>query len=330
MTDFAPLQALGPLAPVSEPHASALVDYLDHYRLASLLEDDVELCVGFVETENFRLWAQVWSPQKPRGTAFVVHGYFDHLGLYRHLLERLLGQGWRVVLWDLPGHGLSSGPRATIDDFEEYGACLQALQRQLAEDGMAPRPWIGVGQSTGAAILATDALGRGKAAPWQALVLLAPLVRPWGWPQSSWLHRLASPFIRSIPRKYRANSTDADFATFLREGDPLQPDRLTLTWVAAMRRWMAHLLALPASDLPVLILQGEQDLTVDWQWNLEVLIRKFPNARVHRHPEARHHLVNEAEDIRESLFCELDDFLGDIERRTNADASASQRQPTAL
>lgn len=330
MTDFASLQAFGPLALASEPHAPALADYLDHYRLASLLSGNIDLYAGFIEADAFRLWTQIWTPKQPRGTVFVVHGYFDHLGLYRHLLERLLARGWRVVLWDLPGHGLSSGPRATIDDFKEYGACLQTLQRHLCEHDLAPRPWIGIGQSTGAAILATDALGRGTAAPWQALVLLAPLVRPWGWPQSSWLHRLASPFIRSIPRRYQANSTDADFATFLREDDPLQPDRLTLTWVGAMRRWMAHLLALPASNLPVLILQGEQDLTVDWQWNLDVLTRKFPQARVHRHPEARHHLVNEAEDIREALFAELDDFLTDIEHHPGSAPSDSQQQPAAL
>lgn len=327
MTDFASLKALGPLALVCEPHTSALADYLDHYQLKPLLKDAASLCTGFVEADQFRLWTQVWSPREPRGTAFVVHGYFDHLGLYRHLLERLLNQGLQVVLWDLPGHGLSSGPRATIDDFEDYGACLQALQQHLATHKLAPRPWIGVGQSTGAAILATDALGRGNATPWQALVLLAPLVRPWGWPQSSWLHRLASPFIRSIPRRYRENSTDSDFSTFLREGDPLQPDRLTLTWVTAMRRWMAHLLALPASELPVLILQGEQDLTVDWPWNLEVLASKFPQARIYRHPEARHHLVNEAEEIRESLFVELDGFLASIEVQRS---TATTQQPAAL
>lgn len=323
MSQFEPLQALGPLARISASPPHALNDYLAHYRLAPLLSHRVGLYAGFVDTERYRLWAQIWTPERPCGTAFVVHGYFDHLGLYRHLLERLLAQGWRVVLWDLPGHGLSSGARATIDDFEDYGACLQALQRQLADEGLAPHPWVGIGQSTGAAILATDALGRGTASPWQGLALLAPLVRPWGWPQSSWLHRLASPFIRSIPRTYQANSNDADFAAFLRERDPLQPDRLTLAWVTAMRRWMSHMLALPASDLPVLILQGEQDLTVDWAWNLEVLTGKFPQARVVRHPEARHHLVNESPFIREPLFVELDDFLASFH-----DVPAAADQPT--
>ncbi len=126
MSQFEPLQALGPLARVSASPPHALSDYLAHYRLAPLLSQRVGLYAGFVDTERYRLWAQVWTPEQPRGTAFVVHGYFDHLGLYRHLLERLLDQGWRVVLWDLPGHGLSSGARATIDDFEDYGACLQA------------------------------------------------------------------------------------------------------------------------------------------------------------------------------------------------------------
>ncbi|GAB2789297.1 alpha/beta hydrolase [Halomonas shantousis] len=318
MTDFTPLQALGPLARIESPLASPLAGYLTHYRLAPLVTQGICLHAGFFGACQFRLWAQVWTPPNPHGTAFVVHGYFDHLGLYGHLLRMLLAQGWQVVLWDLPGHGLSSGPRATIDDFGDYAMCLEALQQEVERQGLAPRPWVGIGQSTGGAILATDALSRGQQSPWAGLALLAPLVRPWGWSQSSWLHRLVSPFVDSIPRKYRANSNDADFADFLRSQDPLQPDRLALAWVSAMRDWMPLLLSLPSSELPVLILQGEQDLTVDWPWNLETLQGKFPNARIQRHPEARHHLVNETEAIREMLFQQLEGFL------------ATQRAPSTL
>lgn len=76
-----------------------------------------------------------------------------------------------------------------------------------------------------------------------------------------------------------------------------------------MRRWMPRLLAQEPNPLPTLILQGEQDLTVDWEWNLAILAKKFPNAEIHRHPEARHHLVNEADPIREVLFAALDNFV---------------------
>ncbi|MEC8935783.1 MAG: alpha/beta hydrolase, partial [Pseudomonadota bacterium] len=178
--------------------------------------------------------------------------------------------------------------------------------------GMAPEPWLGVGQSTGAAILATDALTRRDTAGWAGIVLLAPLVRPWRWSQASWLHLIASPFVKELPRKYRPNSTDEAFTAFLRDQDPLQPERLSVAWITAMRRWMPRLLALEPNPLPTLILQGEQDLTVDWEWNLAILAEKFPNAEIHRHPEARHHLVNEAEPIRQVLFEALDRFIENV------------------
>ncbi|WP_277810265.1 alpha/beta hydrolase [Chromohalobacter canadensis] len=315
MTDFTPLKQLGLLTPIARPVSSAMSAYLKHYRLATLLTENTDLHAGFFEARGFQLWAQVWSPPEPQGTAFVVHGYFDHLGLYRHLLELLLARGWRVVMWDLPGHGLSSGARASIDDFDDYIGCLNALTEEVTRLDLADGPWIGIGQSTGASILATDALAHGHQTRWDGLALLAPLVRPWGWQQSSWLHRVASPFVRSVPRRFRPNTTDLGFADFLRRGDPLQPDRLALTWVSAMRDWIPLLLSLPASELPVLILQGEQDFTVDWQWNLETLTGKFPNADVHRHPEARHHLVNEAKLVRVPLFHELAVFLAGYEHR---------------
>ncbi|NWO55168.1 alpha/beta hydrolase [Chromohalobacter israelensis] len=330
MTDFTHLQHLGPLAPIGLPPSSAMAAYLDHYRLTPLLAEDVALHAGFIEARGFRLWAQVWSPPDPQGTIFVVHGYFDHLGLYRHLLELVLARGWRVVMWDLPGHGLSSGARASIDDFDDYVSCLSVLTEEVARLDVADAPWIGIGQSTGAAILATDALTQGHRTHWAGLALLAPLVRPWGWQQSSWLHRVVSPFVRSVPRRFRANTTDLGFADFLRSGDPLQPDRLALTWVSAMRDWIPLLLSMPPSDLPVLILQGEQDLTVDWQWNLDTLLGKFPNAEIHRHPDARHHLVNEAQSIRDTLFEELAAFLARYERQagtsrgTSADACSRE------
>ncbi|WP_148252480.1 alpha/beta hydrolase [Aidingimonas lacisalsi] len=330
MTDFAALKALGAITPatfeqteVGAGHLGQSLDrYLEHYRLAPLLSEEIGLHVGFVDAGSFRLWTQVWQPASPCGTAFVVHGYFDHLGLYRHLLELLLSRGWQVVLWDLPGHGLSNGPRASIKDFAVYGDCLAALQSHLEMQGLAPHPWVGIGQSTGAAILATDTLSQGDASRWSGLALLAPLVRPWGWSQSSWLHWVASPFIRTLPRKFRANSTDADFAEFLRTSDPLQPSHLDVAWISAMRRWMPRLLALPAHPLPVLVLQGKQDNTVDWRWNLDVLQRKFPNARFHCHPEARHHLVNEADTIRRELFAELECYLAELETATSPNPHA--------
>ncbi|WP_176503536.1 alpha/beta hydrolase [Cobetia sp. 5-11-6-3] len=324
MPDFSALLDYGPFIRLPEclpgQTTSPLACYLSHYGLDELRSAHVTVHAGHLDAGDFRLWAQLWTPPRPRGTIFVVHGYFDHLALYRHLLAHLLKQGWQVALWDLPGHGLSSGEPASIDDFGDYVGCLQAFQEYLEVHDLAPHPWFGIGQSTGGSVLATDALMRGSDSRWQGIALLAPLVRPWGWPQSRWLHSMARPFIDSIPRKYRANTNDAAFYEFLSTNDPLQADRLAVKWVSAMRAWIPRLQALPPCSLPTLILQGEQDTTVDWQWNLDVLASKFPNARIHRHPEAQHHLVNEAEPIRTALFAELDAFLDALSPRPELEA----------
>lgn len=321
--DFTSLAAMKGMSLVkpSEPGGNALlVDYLDHYRLKALLQDDITLYVGNIEAMPYRLWTQVWTPPQPRGTAIIVHGYFDHLGLYQHLLALLLEEHLQVVMWDLPGHGLSSGERADIEDFAEYGQCLRRLQQRLTDQGLACGPWLGLGQSTGAAILATDALSHDDDGHWLGLVLLAPLVRPWNWTRSAWMHSLVSPFVSSVPRRFRPNSNDTEFTTFLREHDPLQSLRLPTGWITAMRRWMPQLMGLPSSRLPTLIVQGDHDLTVDGPWNLAVLQDKFPDAIIHHHPEARHHLVNETEPIRRELFGQVRQFINQLPITTAMDA----------
>ncbi len=49
MSDFTPLQALGPIAP-AEQAGQALECYLDHYGLSPLLAETTDLHVGYVDT----------------------------------------------------------------------------------------------------------------------------------------------------------------------------------------------------------------------------------------------------------------------------------------
>ncbi|WP_423811416.1 alpha/beta hydrolase, partial [Pseudomonas aeruginosa] len=41
------------------------------------------------------------------GSLLLMHGYYDHMGLYRHVVDWALGMGFSVLACDLPGHGLS-------------------------------------------------------------------------------------------------------------------------------------------------------------------------------------------------------------------------------
>jgi pimeloyl-ACP methyl ester carboxylesterase len=164
--------------------------------------------LGRFEVDGFAVVAQVWWPPVPVATMFMFHGFYDHMGLYRHVVDWALDQGFVVIACDLPGHGLSSGARASIDDFAVYQDVVQALFAQ-AEALHLPRPWHLFGQSTGGAVVVDHLLNHGADSPAQGKTfLLSPLVRPrgWGWSQVSYY--LLRPFVKGIARRFSENTND--------------------------------------------------------------------------------------------------------------------------
>lgn len=264
--------------------------------------------LGRFEVEGFDVVAQVWLPPQPRGTLLLLHGFYDHMGLFRHVVEWALDCGLAVLSCDLPGHGLSSGARASIQDFAHYQSVLDGLLAQAGRLTL-PRPWHALGQSTGGAILIDHALHQAQRSPIDGqLMLLAPLVRPraWGWSRLSY-HALR-PFVDGIARRFSENSNDPAFLAFL-QADPLQPLRLPTAWVGALVQWVKRIEAAPGCERSPLIVQGEQDMTVDWRYNLKVLERKFRQPEILRLPQGRHHLANETTRIREHYLSHLRERL---------------------
>lgn len=260
-----------------------------------------ESWLGGFRIAGFDLVGQVWLPPRPVATLFVMHGFYDHMGLYRHVIEWALGQGYAVISCDLPGHGLSSGARASIDDFGVYQHTLEALFQQARALAL-PHPWHVCGQSTGGAILIDHLLHQGERSSADGqVILLAPLVRPRAWHWSRLSYGVLRHFVNGIERRFSENSNDPAFLPFL-EADPLQPRRLPTAWVGALVAWVRRIEAAPASQRQPLIIQGEADGTVDWPYNLKVLQAKFAEPRILLLPEARHHLANELPDIRQRYF----------------------------
>lgn len=257
--------------------------------------------LGRFAVDGFEVVAQVWWPSSPVATLFLFHGFYDHMGLYRHAVDWALDQGFVVIACDLPGHGLSSGERASIDDFEVYQDVVQALFAQ-AQMLQLPQPWHLFGQSTGGAIVLDHLLHHGAESPAQGKAfLLAPLVRPRGWDWSKLSYYLLRPFVKGIARRFSENTNDPAFKPFL-EADPLQPRQLPTAWVGALARWIRRIEAAPRSARRPLIVQGEEDMTVDWQHNLKVLRDKFDEPPILMIPRGRHHLINEIPEIRQQYL----------------------------
>lgn len=264
--------------------------------------------LGWVSAGGRRIAVQGWWRDDARATVLLLHGYYDHMGLYRHVFDWALAMNFAVLSCDLPGHGLSEGEPASIGDFAEYQAVLGALLESAGRLGL-PQPWHLFGQSTGGAIL-LDYLLTGTPRPQLGQsVLLAPLVRPRAWGRSKLSYHLLNPFVRQIGRRFSANSADPDFLDFVRR-DPLQAQVLPVAWVGALARWIPRIERAPVSAQRPLIIQGDADMTVDWRHNLAVLADKFRGAEQLILPGARHHLVNEEATQRARLFALLGERFG--------------------
>jgi lysophospholipase len=258
---------------------------------------------GRVMLPTYTIASHYWLPAlatdlPEKGMVVIVHGYFDHVGLYGHLIRYLLESGYGVVAFDLPGHGLSSGERASIESFTHYVEVFKALLAEI--QGKFNVPVSAIGQSTGGAILlkylANGGDGVGK------VTLLAPLVEPAYWWFNRAIYALSGHRLKGMKRKFLANSSDGNFVNFLAHGDPLQARYIPIAWIGAMKSWVDECRAMVPCDHPVTVLQGTADTTLAWRFNLKLLTKKFPQGRFVQIEGARHHLVNERDELREQVF----------------------------
>ena len=307
----------------SELSVEAALSYAAYTRYYGLnfseLDPDLKCTkstIGTFSSGVYELVCQHFLPstQAPRMTAFLLHGYFDHTGLFRHLIRHLLERGIAVIVFDLPGHGLSSGVTASIGSFQDYSAAFVKCLK-LAKKQQVALPWITIGQSTGAAII-MDMLLEKRLDKEQArdislknFILLAPLLRPKQWQSSKILFSLIGLFGASTPRKFSKNSHDSEFLEFLKTKDELQSRVLPREWVLAMINYISRFEISSSNEQPLQIIQGTRDSTVEWEQNIPKILEKFPSSKLHLVNEARHHLVNESLHYREQVFAHIDRIL---------------------
>ncbi len=247
-----------------------------------------------------------WQVAQPKAEVLVVHGLFDHTGLFLDLVEALLLRGFNVRSIDLPGHGLSGGAPVTIESFAEYANVIDVLLQSIDRDS--DIPLYAVGQSTGCAALLHYLLaGCGQA--FTKVALLAPLIQPHAWPWVRFSYFMLHKFMRWYPRSFMTNSHDSAFCDFLRHSDPLQSHKISVKWVGAMRLWIECFAHLSESEMECLVVQGTGDTTVNWKNNISQVQEKLPNSQVAYIEGAMHHLVKEGDAWQKQVFERVLGFL---------------------
>ena len=68
-----------------------LDSYLSLYKLPSST-NELSFHCGALEVNQQSIFAAAWEPAQSQGTAIIVHGYLDNLGLFGHLINYLVTQ----------------------------------------------------------------------------------------------------------------------------------------------------------------------------------------------------------------------------------------------
>jgi alpha-beta hydrolase superfamily lysophospholipase len=129
----------------------------------------------FSARDNTRLYWQSLIPDAEfKDVVGLVHGFGDHSGRYRRVMEYLAGEGHAVLAFDYRGHGKADGARGHCGDWNEYLDDMEvfwARVRQLASG----KPTFLLAHSHGA-LISTYFAAR-KPEGLKGLVMTAPYYR---------------------------------------------------------------------------------------------------------------------------------------------------------
>ncbi|MFD2924710.1 alpha/beta hydrolase [Halobacillus naozhouensis] len=280
--------------------------YLDYYGFDL---EKVDFHFGKMEIDEKEIAVQIFNPRRSKATVFLLHGYLEHVGYLGNIIQFLNDHHYRVVSYDLQGHGLSEGEAASIDHFSTYVLTLEKLMKK-ARDEMSG-PFYVIGHSTGGAI-AVNYLLKHHDHNFDKAILVAPLVRSNHWCLTKlgfYLSKLF-PYIKRIDRRFRENSSNQNYLKFIQK-DPLQSETIPIEWLSALINWNKNIQTYRATDMETCVLQGTKDETVAWKYNLRFVMEKFLHLKIVYIEDGKHSLFNESKHIRELVFANIHQFLMD-------------------
>lgn len=268
----------------------------------------------FQASDGTRLYRRWWGEAR-KGTIVLVHGFGDHVGRYRYLVQALCKHGYRIEGFDSRGHGQSGGVRGHVDPFSQYTndlhTFLQLIQRQPTG------PLFLLGHSQGGHIVLRYGLEQPKA-PIQGIVVSSPFlgmsVKLPAWQSIALkaLDRLYEQFSQAVPIQESDLSHDQGWIEETKR-DPLYGRTATARWYTSTRK--AHQLIHQKAEQfrhPLLLQQAGEDRLIDASAGLRFFekIRSIDKQRI-EYPGYYHEIYNETPDRRGSVFADLTTWLNE-------------------
>ena len=247
---------------------------------------------------QYDIVAQVFLIDVNLETVLLSHGYLDHSGFNRPLVNFLLANNYNVIVFDQPGHGLSSGNRSSIDNFSTY---QQVLTQTISHfQPHLNKPLHVIGHSTGNVGI-IDLFAENQKTWKGQTIMLSPLIRSKLWGTSKFFYKLGGKLFKKIPRTFRNNSHDKYFKKWLKK-EPFVIKKLSKDWIDAHHIWEKSIQSNKISLLKFTVIQGQDDIIVDYKYNQKYLNEHFPNLNLIKIQNANHHLINETQSIQSQVF----------------------------
>ncbi len=262
-----------------------------------------------------RLLLQAWLPAgpdlssrpEPSAAIAVVHGYGDHGGRYVWFGEAMAARGWAVYVYDLRGHGQSSGTRGQVKRFDDYLDDTEVFLNEVRR--LQPgKPLLLLGHSMGGLICAR--MAEERAPDVRALVLSSPFLQ---------LAEAVPPSRVAAAKGLAVVWPNKDIGNTVRAAQLSHDQAVVEAYVTdrlvhhvAPARWAVQLLA--AQDaamagaeriaLPLYVLYGTEDQVVDIAF-IEALFARAASEdkTIRRYEGLYHECFNETD--REQVYADL-------------------------
>jgi len=294
---------------------------------------------------SLRLRAAFWTPAtEPRGTVILSPGRTEPIEKYYEAIGDMLARGFCVLAHDWRGQGLSArllpdrlkGHARAVEEFlDDYQRLLDAFAER------APRPWIAVGHSMGAALnLLTLEAHEPRI---DGAVLSSPMLRITTGKRSMWSAKLAvrwnlrhgrsadyvlddmdDPFDHTFENN--ALTRDAHRYELFRQQLYACPHLAiggpTWGWLATAFDAGERALkprALKSVKIPVSVIQGGDDTRV-WKQTNRWAAKRLGRGRYVEIPGAKHEVLAELDEARQVF---LDEFDAMADYLTARDRSAA-------
>ena len=261
-------------------------------------------------SDGITIFLRRWTPDErpPRAVLILVHGLAEHAGRYQYIVEAFLQQGYVIYGHDHRGFGKSGGIRGHWEQFDEVIADMHQVVAQAKSEW--PDLPFGMFAHSMGGIIGIHYLARYEE-QFRAAVISSPGFGP-GPDQNKlllWITPLANkiiprrPLDRKLPKEYRLSHDPAQAAAW--DADPLVHPYATPRWaVEFLNAAKAARELLLGLKIPILVVLGEDDVTIDQEAIYETIAAAGPNITFRTYPGAYHEIHNEIPDIRQPMIAE--------------------------